>query len=363
VILSCMSVYADNAEISLVPDTVVHGSDQTLTIIGLNTQFLGFGELLLPVTTVGFIADDGEVIVVPAEVLSNYALHIADLSSLEPGVYAIEVRNENQDAYRLTNVSLTIVGSVGMESAALDIAISEESEQKFEEAPSQLAITYTLTVDAGRGGSILSVPGNIGGFLFSIVPEEGYRITDVIVDGESVGAVNEYLFESVHANHSIAALFEVIPVVEHCITATAGPGGSIMPGGVVCVPDGTTLEFVITADEKSTIADLLVDGAFVGALRSYVFEYVRGEHSITAFFATIPVATSCTTVVAGNGGQVIPSGKVCSLGEAITFSVVPDVGYSVADVMVDGKFIGPVLEFAIAEPTGDHSIFVSFIHQ
>jgi len=358
-----MLVYADNAEISLVPDTIVHGSDQTLTIIGSSTQFLGFGELLLPVDTVGFIADNGEMIAVPVKVLSDYALHIADLSSLKPGVYDIEVRNENLDAYRLTNVPLTVVGSVEVESAAGENAMPEESGQKFEQSPGQLAITYTLTVDAGLGGSILSVPGNIGGFLFSIVPDDGYKIADVIVDGESVGAVTEYLFESVHAHRSIAALFEVIPAVEHCVTAIAGPGGSIMPSGVVCVPEGTALEFVIAADEQSTIADLLVDGSFVGASRSYAFEYVRGEHSITAFFAAIPVATSCTTVVAGNGGQVIPSGKVCSSGEAITFSIVPDVGYSIADVMVDGKFIGPVLEFAIAEPTGDHSIFVSFVHQ
>jgi hypothetical protein len=359
-----MSVCADSAEISLIPDTIMHGSGQTLTIIGLNTQFLGFGELLLPVTTVGFIAANGEVIRVPAGVLSNYALHIADLSSLKPGVYDIEVRNENQDAYRLTNVSLTVVGSVSMESTAGYTAVPEGLEQNVEQPLGQNAITYILTVNAGAGGSILSVPDrNIGEFLFSIVPDDGYNIADVIVDGESIGAVTEYLFDSVHANRSISALFEMIPVVERCITATAGPGGSIAPSGVVCVPEGTALEFVITADEKSMISDLLVDGIFVGASNSYAFESVNNDHSITAFFALIPVPTSCTTAVAGSGGTIIPSGRVCSSGEDITFSIVPDDGYTVADVMVNDKFIGPVLKFAITEPTGDHTVFVSFVHQ
>ena len=364
VVLSCMSAYADNAEISLIPDTIMHGSDQTLTIIGSNTQFLGFGELLLPVITVGFIADNGEVIVMPAEVLSNYALYIADLSSLRPGVYSIEVRNANQDAYRLTNVSLTIVSSPSMESTAEGIKILEKSEQNFEQSLGQPASTYILTVNAGAGGSILSVPGrNIEEFLFAIVPDDGYKIANVLVNGESVGTVAEYLFESVHTNHSLSALFEVIPVVEPCITAAAGPGGSIMPNGVVCIPEGTTLEFVITADEKSIISDLLVDGSFVGALHSYVFESVHNDHSITAFFATMPVPTSCTTAVAGKGGTISPSGKVCSSGEALTFSIVPDAGYTVADVMVDEMFLGPVLKFEIPDPTGEHMIFVSFVPQ
>ena len=399
--LLCASVYADNAALSIVPDTITYGSDQTLTILGSDTQFLGFGELLLPVTTIGFIGEDGVVITLPAEVLSDYAVHVAELSILKPGVYAIEVRNENQDAYQLTGISLTIILSEDVESGteelamqdnnddvSLEIVVPEVLESGTEELKSeevteesaegdeiseevetgqsikQLAIMYIMRIDAGPGGSIAPVPDeSAGGFLFSIAPDEGYKIVDVIVDGESVGAVETYAFETVHANHSIAASFELIPAVEYCITATSGPGGSIVPDGVVCAPEGSSFEFVITADEGSVIADLLVDGAFVGAADTYAFNSVYDEHSITAFFASIPVVTSCITAVAGSGGDIIPSGEICSPGEDILFSIVPDEGYSVADVMVDGTFIGPVLEYLIAESAEDHMIFVSFVQQ
>ena len=43
-----------------------------------------------------------------------------------------------------------------------------------------------------------------------IVPNEGYKIKDVKVDGESVGAVSEYTFKKVEKNHRINAYFEKV---------------------------------------------------------------------------------------------------------------------------------------------------------
>lgn len=42
---------------------------------------------------------------------------------------------------------------------------------------------------------------------FTIKPADGYVISDVLVDGKSVGQVTSYTFENVRAGHSIQALF------------------------------------------------------------------------------------------------------------------------------------------------------------
>lgn len=81
--------------------------------------------------------------------------------------------------------------------------------------PSQFSnptIYYTLTATAGQGGSIspsgkISVHRN-GTKTFTIIPDEGYSVTDVMVDGKSVGAVREYTFEKVTTNHTIEASFQ-----------------------------------------------------------------------------------------------------------------------------------------------------------
>jgi len=51
------------------------------------------------------------------------------------------------------------------------------------------------------------------GATFSITPDSGQQIADVVVDGGSVGAVGSYTFANVTADHTIVASFEPIPVV------------------------------------------------------------------------------------------------------------------------------------------------------
>jgi len=46
---------------------------------------------------------------------------------------------------------------------------------------------------------------------YTITPDEGYVISDVIVDGESIGAVSEYTFKRVKKDHTITAIFAEIP--------------------------------------------------------------------------------------------------------------------------------------------------------
>ena len=70
---------------------------------------------------------------------------------------------------------------------------------------------YTITASAGEGGAI-SPSGSVqvvrgGDKTFTITPGEGYEIADVLVDGESVGAVSSYTFENVRTRHTIEAVF------------------------------------------------------------------------------------------------------------------------------------------------------------
>ena len=74
--------------------------------------------------------------------------------------------------------------------------------------------TYTITTNAGIGGSIDSdttVSVKAGeNIKFNIKPNQGYAVEDVKVDGKSVGAVSDYEFTKVNANHTIFATFKKI---------------------------------------------------------------------------------------------------------------------------------------------------------
>jgi len=75
--------------------------------------------------------------------------------------------------------------------------------------------TYTITASAGLHGSI-NPSGDISveqgsNQSFTINPDTGYQIQDVLVDEDSVGPVSYYTFYNVTEDHSIYATFSEIP--------------------------------------------------------------------------------------------------------------------------------------------------------
>ena len=89
------------------------------------------------------------------------------------------------------------------------LAIDNVKLMAVEDGP--VAQKYTITATAGEGG-VITPTGEVSvkegaSQTFTITASEGYAIADVLVDGQSVGAVDSYTFENVTANHTIAALF------------------------------------------------------------------------------------------------------------------------------------------------------------
>ena len=70
----------------------------------------------------------------------------------------------------------------------------------------------------------------------------------------------------------------------YTIKATAGVNGSISPAGSVSVRSGKDQTFTITPDKGYAISDVKIDGKSVGAVKSYTFENVKGNHTIKAIF-------------------------------------------------------------------------------
>jgi len=67
------------------------------------------------------------------------------------------------------------------------------------------------------------------------------------------------------------------------------------------------------------------------------------------------------TVIAGKGGSVSPRGNVeVSEGEAVSFTLTPDEGYEVMQVLVNGVDEGPCEVYTFTDVRENHSIYVVF---
>ncbi|MGD1117908.1 MAG: leucine-rich repeat domain-containing protein [Dehalococcoidales bacterium] len=95
------------------------------------------------------------------------------------------------------------------------------------------------------------------------------------------------------------------------IKAGAGAHGSISPSGNITVEYSDNQTFTITPDTNYHVADVLADGASVGAVTAYKFSNLTGDHTISASFAINPIV-----VTSPNGGESWAVGS----SHAITWS-------------------------------------------
>jgi hypothetical protein len=219
--------------------------------------------------------------------------------------------------------------------------------------------TYTLISSAGTNG-LINPSGTVivsqnTRQVYIISANIGYKIADVLVDGVSVGAVSLYIFNSVTANHTIAATFSVLNT--YTITSNTGTGGTITPLGEVTVNQGTTQTYMIAPNNGYQISAVTVDNVSVGPISSYTFNNINANHTIAATFS--PFFT--ITARAGPGGTINPSGAVIvGQGGNQTFTIAANTGYQIADVMVDNVSVGAVSTYPFNNVASNHTIRVTF---
>lgn len=132
----------------------------------------------------------------------------------------------------------------------------------------------TITATADEHGKIdpagtITVPKG-DNKTFTITPDSGYHIKDVLVDGKSVGAVSTHTFENVVDNHTIHATFArkhtptpSTPTVEipdddalglntddHFAYIIGYPDGTVQPNGQITRAEATTIFFRLLTEES-----------------------------------------------------------------------------------------------------------------
>lgn len=144
-----------------------------------------------------------------------------------------------------------------------------------------------ITPTVGAGGSITpSTPQavNYGSALtFNIMPNPGYRLADVGVDGVSQGLVPVFTFTNITTNHTISATF--VPDVYTLTVAQAGQGSGVVtpPIGVYTYTPGTVVTLTATANSGSAFTGWSGDCSGMGSCVVTMTDH----HNVTATFAVI----------------------------------------------------------------------------
>ena len=186
------------------------------------------------------------------------------------------------------NITVTAENSVGSDTKALSIKISAPpagmaptiTTATLPDGTVNAAYSQTLTATGDtpitwsiESGSLPTGLGLSGSIISGIPAASG--TFDFTVKAENSEGMDTKAFSVV--------ISPVAPTV-FTITATAGKGGSISPSGAVSVNEGGSQAFAIVPDANYSIASVTVNGIDQGAISSYTFTGVSGNHTISAAF-------------------------------------------------------------------------------
>jgi hypothetical protein len=184
------------------------------------------------------------------------------------------------------------------------------------------AAGLTVTAVAGTGGSITPSGAQVvtagDSISFTVTPQAGYQIASVVGCG-GTRAQNVYTINAVTQSCTVTAAFT--PIL-HAVMASALPGGSISPAGMVNVTEGQVSSFTVTPAAGYRIAAATgCGGALAGS--TYTTAAVTAACTVQARFETLPTptdtgsgpvnvgvvddATSCQLDLAGSGPIAAPA--------------------------------------------------------
>jgi alpha-tubulin suppressor-like RCC1 family protein len=201
--------------------------------------------------------------------------------------------------------------------------------------------SFTITATAGSNGTISPPSGatTYGNTVtYTITPNTGYHVADVLVDGGSVGAVTTYTFTNLSSNHTIAVSFAINT---YTISLNAGPNGTITGPTSLVYGAGDT-PFDITPATGYHVVDVTVNGIPAGAVTSFTLR--AGFNADATISATFAINAYTVTLSAGANGSISGPTAV-TYGDKPSYTITPATGYHIVDVTVNGTSVGAVSSY------------------
>jgi uncharacterized repeat protein (TIGR01451 family) len=216
-------------------------------------------------------------------------------------------------------------------------------------------LVSTLVV-GGKGGSFSPTSATVKHgetASFTVTADAGYRLDSVTGCGVTL-ADGKYTTAAVTAACTVSASFTQL---EYTVSTevVGGKGGSFSPASAL-VKHGQTASFTVTPDAGYALASVTGCGATL-ADGKYTTGAVTADCTVSATFTQLEYTVS--TQVTGGKGSFSPSSALVKHGETASFTVTPDVGYSLASVTGCGVSLADGT-YTTAAVTADCTVSASF---
>ncbi len=237
-----------------------------------------------------------------------------------PEIAAVSAEKITADTEEKT---LTVTGKQKGETK-VKITFNDAAQTTIEVPVTVQPIMYKVSASAGSNGTITCLTEGFDGLAeegqslkFEIKPDSGYRVSELLIDGESKDKVLSYELTDIQKDHVISVAFEKIPSAPIFIgggggggsssssSATSKPTVSANKGGTVTVMKNNKT-CVITPEKGYIIKDVIANGKSVGSVEVYEFKTASKSNTLKVEFAKAEVQkpeTSKFTDIAGHWAE------------------------------------------------------------
>lgn len=275
--------------------------------------------------TVDVTANAGGTTNIQGTVSYNYGENVTVIATADEGHYISsisidgEVTEYTQDDNRTTY-------SIDFEAIHENhVVIVDFGVQKFN-------ITATVDADANHGtiNYASSFEANLSygnSITLNFIPEANYQVSDVVVDGQSVGAVASYEFVNINADHNVVVSFAP---VQYTLTATSNVPACTITPATTTVQAGSNVNYTLTVATGYHLLNVIANGEEVSVSgNAFTIANVQEDYEIFANFAPNNVTV---TVAQPAHATITPGTMTYAYGATPSYVIVPEAGYNVTAV-------------------------------
>ncbi len=134
-------------------------------------------------------------------------------------------------------------------------------------------------------------------FEIIFIPDEGYAIERVLIDGKSddaARAFGSYKFEDITESHTIAVYFSSAKVTQYTVAVSSGGNGTVLPYGKLTLTSGGYVTFSVVPDEGYILSAVSVNDTNIENPYGNTYFLKNVSRNTRIYFEFEPVPTHGT---------------------------------------------------------------------
>jgi uncharacterized delta-60 repeat protein len=226
---------------------------------------------------------------------------------------------------------------------------------------------FAVVVNAGANGSF-SAPATItcgDNGNVNILADDCYLISEVTVNGVTI--IDEQdnltgytlLLSDVREDQTVDVAFVLRRFnLSAEVLAVPGTFATITNAGVITRDCGSDVSYSITVDACTNLDNVIINGIGIGPQFNFT---VSDLDQSTSIFVVVSQKLYTINATAGSGGSISPAGiQSYGCGENATYIFVPDPGFGITGVSVNGVPVGALVSYTFTNIQQNHAIDVNF---